>query len=132
MTEPRITSDGFTAAQADEVLALVEAARLADGVAPLSEHGMLRLRYDGSDGGRDFIVMTGGEIVGYAYLDPPSGGGEGEVTGELVIHPDRRRQLPIHLHRRLPGIPEQHQNMPVLQILRARADNITCRNVEAN
>ena len=72
MTEARITSDGFTAAQADEVLALVEAARLADGVAPLSEHGMLRLRYDGSDGGgRDFIVMTGGEIAGYAYLDPP-------------------------------------------------------------
>jgi mycothiol synthase len=92
MTEPRITSDGFTAAQADEVLALVEAARLADGVAPLSEHGMLRLRYDGSDGGRNFIVMTGGEIVGYAYLDPPSGEGEGEVTGELVIHPEHRRQ----------------------------------------
>src|SRR5690242_8519809 len=90
MTEPRITSDGLTAAQADEVLALVEAARLADGVAPLSEHGMLRLRYDGSDGGRDFIVMTGGEIAGYAYLDPPSG--EGEVTGELVIHPEHRRQ----------------------------------------
>jgi mycothiol synthase len=92
MTEPRITSDGLTAAQADEVLALVEAARLADGVAPLSEHGMLRLRYDGSDGGRDFIVMTGGEIAGYAYLDPPSGEGEGEVTGELVIHPGHRRQ----------------------------------------
>jgi mycothiol synthase len=92
MTEPRITSDGFTAAQADEVLALVEAARLADGVAPLSEHAMLRLRYDGSDGGRDFIVMAGGEIVGYAYLDPPSGEGEGGVTGELVIHPEHRRQ----------------------------------------
>ncbi len=90
MTEPQITSDGLAAAQADEVLALVEAARLADGVAPLSEHGMLRLRYDGSDGGRDFIVMTGGEIAGYAYLDPPSG--EGEVTGELVIHPEHRRQ----------------------------------------
>ena len=94
MTEPRITSDGFTAAQADEVLALVDAARLADGVAPLSEHGMLRLRYDGSDGGRDFIVVTGGEIAGYAYLDPPSGESEGEgaVTGELVIHPEHRRQ----------------------------------------
>jgi mycothiol synthase len=96
MTEPRITSDGLTAVQADEVLALVEAARLADGVAPLSEHGMLRLRYDGTDGGRDFIVMTGGEIAGYAYLDPPwargDHRGEGEVTGELVIHPEHRRQ----------------------------------------
>jgi len=93
MTEPQITSDGLTAAQADEVLALVEAARLADGVAPLSEHGMLRLRYEGSDGGRDFTVMTGSEIAGYAYLDPPSAhGDEGEVTGELVIHPEHRRQ----------------------------------------
>jgi mycothiol synthase len=93
MTGVRITSGGLTAAQAGEVLALVEAARLADGVAPLSEHGMLRLRYDGADGGRDFIVMTGSEIAGYAYLDPPSAhGDEGEVTGELVIRPDRRRQ----------------------------------------
>ena len=90
MTDSRITSAELTAAQVGEVLALAEAARLADGVAPLSEHGMLRLRYDGSDGGRNFIVMTGGEISGYAYLDPPSG--EGEVTGELVIHPEHRRQ----------------------------------------
>jgi len=93
MTKPQITSDGLTAVQADEVLALVEAARLADGVAPLSEHGMLRLRYEGNDGGRDFTVMTGSEIAGYAYLDPPSAqGDEGEVTGELVIHPEHRRQ----------------------------------------
>jgi mycothiol synthase len=92
MTEPQITSDGLTAAQVDEVLALVEAARLADGVAPLSEHGMLRLRYQGNDGGRDFTVMTGSEIAGYAYLDPPSAQGDkGEVTGELVIHPEHRR-----------------------------------------
>ena len=88
--EPRITRAELTAAQVSEILALVEAARLADGVAPLSEHGMLHLRYDGSDGGRDFIVAAGGEIAGYAYLDPPSA--EGEVTGELVIHPERRRQ----------------------------------------
>jgi len=93
MTGVRITSGELTTTQADDVLALVEAARLADGVAPLSEHGMLRLRYDGAGGGRDFIVMTGGEIAGYGYLDPPSAqGDEGEVTGELVIHPDRRRQ----------------------------------------
>src|SRR5437879_5283516 len=116
MTEPRITSDGLTAAQADEVLALVEAARLADGVAPLSEHGMLRLRYDGSDGGRDFIVMTGGEIAGYAYLDPPSG--EGEVTGELVIHPEHRRRGPGRfLHR---GTRRPHDRLPLDQGARSR------------
>jgi mycothiol synthase len=93
MTESEITGAELTTAQAGEVLALIEAARLADGVAPLSEHGMLRLSYGSAGGGRDFIVIAGGRIAGYAYLDPPSGdqGGEGEVTGELVIHPDRRR-----------------------------------------
>jgi mycothiol synthase len=95
MTESRVTSAELTAAQIGEVLALVEAARLADGVAPLSEHGMLHLRYDRAGGGRDFSVLAGGEIAGYAYLDPPSARGdqrgEGELTGELVIRPDRRR-----------------------------------------
>src|SRR5690348_9135714 len=106
MTGQRITSTELTATQVSEVLALVEAARLADGVAPLSEHGVLHLRYDSTkdsavSGGddppepsRDFIVATDGAIAGYAYLDPPSAEGEGEggVTGELVIHPERRRQ----------------------------------------
>jgi mycothiol synthase len=93
MTESEITGAELTTAQAGEVLALIEAARLADGVAPLSEHGMLRLSYGSAGGGRDFIVIAGGRIAGYAYLDPPSGDreGAGEVTGELVIHPDRRR-----------------------------------------
>jgi mycothiol synthase len=86
MTGPRITRTELTRAQVSEVLALVGAARLADGVAPLSEHGMLHLRYDSEE---DFIATVDGEIAGYAYLDPPSA--EGEVTGELVIHPDRRR-----------------------------------------
>jgi mycothiol synthase len=96
MTEPGITGAGLTTAQAGEVLALVEAARRADGVAPLSEHGMLRLSYGSADGGRDFIMIADGQIAGYAYLDPPSGDhggeGEGDITGELVIHPDRRRR----------------------------------------
>jgi mycothiol synthase len=90
MTGPRITRTELTPAQVSEVLALVGAARLADGVAPLSEHGMLHLRYDSE---ADFIATVDGAIAGYAYLDPPSAqGDEGEVTGELVIHPDRRRQ----------------------------------------
>ena len=87
MTGPQITRTELTTAQVSEVLAVVEAARLADGVAPLSEHGILHLRYDSTG---DFIAAARGEIAGYAYLDPPSD--EGEVTGELVIHPDRRRQ----------------------------------------
>ena len=93
MTGSQITRTELTAAQVSEVLALVDAARRADGVAPLSEHGMLRLRYDSASqpGARDFIATVDGEIAGYAYLDPPSDHG-GEVTGELVVHPERRRQ----------------------------------------
>ena len=90
MTGPRITRADLDAAQVSEVLALVGAARLADGVAPLSEHGLLHLRYDGTG---DFIAAVDGEIAGYAYLDPPSARGEeGEITGELVVRPDRRRR----------------------------------------
>jgi len=90
MTGPRITRADLDATQVSEVLALVGAARLADGVAPLSEHGLLHLRYDGTG---DFIAAVDGEIAGYAYLDPPSARGEeGEITGELVVHPDRRRR----------------------------------------
>jgi mycothiol synthase len=93
MTGSRITRTELTAAQVSEVLALVDAARRADGVAPLSEHGMLHLRYDSASqpGARDYLAIVDGEIAGYAYLDPPSAQ-EGEVTGELVVHPERRRQ----------------------------------------
>lgn len=101
MTEARISRTELTTAQVNEILALVEAARLADGVAPLSEHGMLHLRYDSASqdsasqdsasqsGAGDFIASVDGEIAGYAYLDPQV---DGEVTGELVVHPERRRR----------------------------------------
>ncbi len=107
MTGRQITSTVLRTAQVADVLALVRAARLADGVEPLSEHVLLHLRYDSSDPdpdpspgsqpGRDFILTAGGDVAGYAYLDPPppdpqSPSGESAVTGELVIHPDRRRQ----------------------------------------
>ena len=103
MTGERVAAADLTIAQVTEILALVGAATLADGVAPLSEHVMLHLRYDSagiagagpaaagrSGAGRDFVVSADGEIAGYAYLDPPSA--DGEVTGELVIRPDHRRQ----------------------------------------
>ena len=63
---------------------------------------MLHLRYDSSDPdprpspdlepGRDFILTADGEIAGYAYLDPPPPDPASDVSGELVIHPDRRRR----------------------------------------
>jgi mycothiol synthase len=97
MTARQIASAELTAAQVNGVLALVRAARLADGVAPLSEHVMLHLRYDssarpGPEPGRDFLVTADGEIAGYAYLDPLLADPESDVSGELVIDPGRRRQ----------------------------------------
>jgi mycothiol synthase len=91
MTGRQITRTEPTTAEVTEILALVGAARLADGVAPLSEPTLLHLRYDPSGAGRDFILTAGDEIAGYAYLDTPAGR-ESEVSGELVIHPDHRRQ----------------------------------------
>jgi mycothiol synthase len=72
------------AAQVAAVLELADRAAVTDGVAPLSEHVLLHLRYDrddadGSGAGRDFVVTAAGKIAGYAYLDPP----EPEVSGEL-------------------------------------------------
>jgi mycothiol synthase len=91
MTGRQIARAELTTAQVTEILALVGAARLADAVAPLSEPTLLHLRYDPSGAGHDFILTAGDEIAGYAYLDGPTGP-ESELSGELVIHPDRRRR----------------------------------------
>ncbi len=89
MTEIRIAE----ALTEDEVAAVLELVRLAteeDGVAPLSEHVMLHLRYGGDRQARNVMLLDGGEIAGYAHLDPtdPVEG----PSGELVIHPAHRRQ----------------------------------------
>jgi hypothetical protein len=68
MTGRQITTTELTTVQVTEVLALVKAARLADGVAPLSEHVMLHLRYDSAarrspGAGRDFVLTAGGEAT---------------------------------------------------------------------
>jgi mycothiol synthase len=66
------------------VVALVEAATAADGVAPVSEQGMLRLR--GATATTHLIVDAPGGVVGYAQLDERSG------AAELVVHPLHRRR----------------------------------------
>ena len=102
MTARHITDAVLRTAQVADVLGLVRAARLADGVEPLSEHVMLHLRYDSADPsvrpspdlqpGHDFVLTADGETAGYAYLDPRPSDPESDVSGELVIHPDRRLQ----------------------------------------
>ena len=97
---PEFRGGTLTAAQVAGILALAESAAASDGVAPLSEHVLLHLRYEGAGpepapgasgpdprAGRDFVRTADGEIAAYAHLDPP----EPEMTGELVVHPARRR-----------------------------------------
>jgi mycothiol synthase len=96
----------MTEAEVAEVLALAEAAAARDGVAPLSEHVLLHLRYEGrgegSDSGRDLLVTRDGRIAGYAYLDPPAQRQPLDRSGELVVHPDYRRHgLGLELVRAL-------------------------------
>jgi mycothiol synthase len=93
---PVITSHArLTDAAAQAVLGLVSAATGADGVGPLSEHVMLHLRYGGEPGARDLLLVSNGELAGYAHLEPAGAAapsGEGGESGELVIHPAHRRQ----------------------------------------
>jgi mycothiol synthase len=119
VTERFAVGAGLTQAQAGEVLALAQAAADRDGVAPLSEHVLLHLRYegprDGAGQGRDLVVTVHGTIAGYAYLDPPvprqPPGGDlpDALSGELVIHPDyRRRGLGLALVRELAAAADGH------------------------
>jgi mycothiol synthase len=89
MTEIRI-ADRLASSDLAAVLKLVRLATEEDGVAPLSEHVMLHLRYGGDRQARNVLLISGGEIAGYAHLDPtdPVAG----PSGELVIHPAHRRQ----------------------------------------
>ncbi len=70
-------------AQSDAVLALVEAAEATDAVPPLNEEARLQLR---GDDALHWLASENGRTVGYATWQP------GNATGQLVVHPDRRRR----------------------------------------
>ncbi|HLT85662.1 MAG TPA: GNAT family N-acetyltransferase [Phototrophicaceae bacterium] len=71
-------------ASPDAVLRLAADAAAADGVAPFNEQSTLAVRH-GTDGYRHHGLAAGEELVGYAVVD-------GEGSGELCVHPGRRRQ----------------------------------------
>ncbi len=107
MTEIRI-ADRLAGEDVAAVLRLVRLATEEDGVAPLSEHVMLHLRYGGDRQARNVMLTEGGEIAGYAHLDPtdPVEG----PSGELVIHPaHRRRKLGLALVEALAAEAGQRQ-----------------------
>jgi mycothiol synthase len=104
MTRPAINVGPLPPAAVTGILDLAESARRADGVAPLSEHGLLHVRYGGIAQRHDLVVTRDGEIASYAYLDPPDPGSAdgGHMSGELVVHPAHRRQgLGLELVRAL-------------------------------
>ncbi|MCC5579697.1 mycothiol synthase [Microtetraspora sp. AC03309] len=74
--------------QVTDVMELVREAAEADGVRPLNEHAMLRLRHGGDPGARAVLIYEGGTIAGFAHLDPadPVEG----TGGELVVRPALR------------------------------------------
>jgi len=76
--------------QAALVLELANAARQADGVAPLSEHVLLHVRHGGAQGSRDLLVLADDIVAGYAHLDAAER--PGDMSGELVVHPAYRRR----------------------------------------
>lgn len=76
--------------QADEVSGLLGAAEAADGVAPVGEAVVLRLRPD-ARGSRHLLTRAGGTLVGYLHLDV-FGDSDGNEVAELVVHPDHRRR----------------------------------------
>ncbi|MBG0813785.1 mycothiol synthase [Planomonospora sp. ID82291] len=72
------------------VLALVEAAAEADGVRPLNEHAMLRLRRGGGERTEAALLYAGEDLAGYAHVDlaDPAEG----PSVELVVRPAFRRR----------------------------------------
>ena len=83
-------SGALTESQRTAVLGLVEHAARTDGVAPLSEQGMLHVRYGGRQGAVDLLVGSDGQWAGYAHLEPPADGEP--AAGELVVDPAFRRR----------------------------------------
>jgi mycothiol synthase len=80
----------LSAAEIDQVLALAAAAERADGVYPLSEDLVLRVRGGGDTAGRVHLLSaTDDGLAGYAGLDRTDPEGP---SGELVVDPRHRRQ----------------------------------------
>jgi mycothiol synthase len=87
MSTPLVTDD-LASEPADDVLALAEAARRADGVAPLSEHTVLRVRHGAPSGSSRFHVITSdGRVVGFAFVERVPGEPD---SGEIVVDPAHR------------------------------------------
>ncbi|HET7325835.1 MAG TPA: mycothiol synthase [Nocardioidaceae bacterium] len=72
-----------------QVQALAERARAVDGVSPLDEQVLLRLKHGDDTGVQHLTRWDGDTLVGYGHLDAS---GRGDAVAKLVVDPDHRRQ----------------------------------------
>lgn len=94
--------NGLDQAEVAEVVALLDAAAEADGVAPAGEHVLMRLRahrdvaqqiepVQADVRSEHFVVRNAAdELLGYAHLDTADES-DGLLVAELAVHPAQRR-----------------------------------------
>jgi len=82
-TRPRLSPE-----EVREVVRLVDDVTDTDGVRPLSEHVMLHLRYGGDEQARNFLLLIGDEVAGYAHLDATDA--VQGASAELAVGPKHR------------------------------------------
>lgn len=73
----------------EQVEALAVAAQAADGVSPLDEQVLLRLKYGDETSVAHLARWAGDTLIAYGHLDTS---GPGDAMAKLVVHPDHRRQ----------------------------------------
>jgi mycothiol synthase len=89
--QPVRATDRLSSAESADVLALADAAAVADGVYPLSEHVALRVKRGHAPAPGDpagvHLLYYADELAGYAYVELGD-----QPSGELVVHPRQRRR----------------------------------------
>lgn len=95
--------NGLDDSETAEVMGLLAETEKADGVAPVGEHVILRLKahrdvvhqiepVQADVRSEHFIVRdSGGVLTGYAHLDTEHEAGSGQLVAELAVHPEHRR-----------------------------------------
>ncbi|MER6991911.1 mycothiol synthase [Saccharopolyspora hirsuta] len=96
--------NGLDSREAAEVMGLLEKTEEADGVAPVGEHVILRLKAHRdvihqiepvqADVRSEHFVLrdAGSSLIGYAHLDTEHEKTSGQLVAELAVHPDHRRK----------------------------------------
>ncbi|WP_374703903.1 mycothiol synthase [Saccharopolyspora kobensis] len=96
--------NGLDSTEAAEVMGLLDKTAAADGVAPVGEHVILRLKAHRdvvhqiepvqADVRSEHFVLrdAGGSLIGYAHLDTEHEKTSGQLVAELAVDPDHRRK----------------------------------------